>query len=187
MNNRIFLIVLTTFLTSTISGQELKDFFSTLSKNNLFNGSVVISKSGENTFSNFYGFSNIEKQEKITEKSQFTIASVTKTFTAIAVLQLKQQGKLKLEDPVQKYLNDFPYSAITIKQLLNNTSGLVDYYNLFDIVIKEQPEKLISNQDIIPTFIRFKTPLSFSPWKQMGIQQSQLLYCSLDYRKNIRN
>ncbi|PAM94381.1 hypothetical protein B4N84_15060 [Flavobacterium sp. IR1] len=163
MNKRIFLIVITTFLTGTISGQELKDFFSTLSKNNLFNGSVVISKSGENTFSNFYGFSNIEKQEKITEKSQFTIASVTKTFTAIAVLQLKQQGKLKLEDPVQKYLSDFPYSDITIKQLLNNTSGLVDYYNLFDIVIKEQPEKLISNQDIIPTFIRFKTPLSFSP------------------------
>lgn len=163
MNKRIFLIVITTFLTGTISGQELKDFFSTLSKNNLFNGSVVISKSGENTFSNFYGFSNIEKQEKITEKSQFTIASVTKTFTAIAILQLKQQGKLKLEDPVQKYLSDFPYSDITIKHLLNNTSGLVDYYNLFDIVIKEQPEKLISNQDIIPTFIRFKTPLSFSP------------------------
>lgn len=163
MNKRIFLIVVITFLTSTISAQELKDFFSTLSKNNLFNGSVVISKSGENIFSNFYGFSNIEKQEKITEKSQFTIASVTKTFTAIAILQLKQQGRLKLDDPVKKYLIDFPYSDITIKQLLNNTSGIVDYYNLFDIVIKEQPEKLISNQDIIPTFIRFKTPLSFSP------------------------
>jgi len=46
---------------------------------------------------------------------------------------------------------------------LNNTSGLAQEYTLFDTIIKEQPDKIISNQDIIPTFIRFKTPLSFSP------------------------
>ncbi|MFV8357775.1 serine hydrolase domain-containing protein [Flavobacterium sp. XS1P32] len=163
MKKRIFIILLTSFLTNTIAGQELNNFFSTLSKNNLFNGSVLISKSGEKVFSNFYGFSNIEKQEKISDKSQFPIASITKTFTATAILQLKQKGKLKIDDPVKKYLTDFPYSNITIKQLLNNTSGLAQEYNSFDSIMKEQPEKIISNQDIIPTFIRFKTPLSFLP------------------------
>ncbi|TCK56671.1 CubicO group peptidase (beta-lactamase class C family) [Flavobacterium sp. 90] len=163
MSKRIFLVLLTSFLTCSISGQELNNLFLTLSRNNLFNGNVVISKSGKNIFSNSYGFSNIEKQEKITEKSQFTIASVTKTFTSTAILQLVEKGKLGIDDPVQKYLQDFPYPNISIKQLLSNTSGLGQYYNLFDGIMKEQPEKLISNQDIIPAFIRFKTPLSFLP------------------------
>ncbi|EKT4535394.1 serine hydrolase [Flavobacterium psychrophilum] len=163
MKKRFFVILLTTFLANILSGQELNDFFSTLSKNNIFKGSVVISKSGKKVFSNSYGFSNIEKKEKINDKSQFPIASITKTFTATAILQLQQKGKLNINEPVQKYLTEFPYPNITIKQLLNNTSGLAQEYNLFDTIIKEEPEKIISNQDIIPTFIRFKTPLSFLP------------------------
>jgi len=163
MRKIFFLILLTSFFSITLSGQEFNDLFSTLSKNNLFNGNVIISKSGKTIFSNSYGFSNIEKKEKINRQSQFTIASITKTFTATAILQLKQKGKINIDDSVQKYLSDFPYQNITVKQLLNNTSGLAQYYNLFDTVIKEQPEKVITNQDIIPTFIRFKTPLSFVP------------------------
>ncbi|MEA9412680.1 serine hydrolase [Flavobacterium sp. PL02] len=163
MKKILFFILLYSFLTNTVSAQELNNLFSTLSERNLFKGSVVISKSEKTIFSNTYGFSNIEKKEKFNDNSRFPIASVTKTFTATAILQLKQKGKLKIDDPVQKYLSDFPYPNITIKQLLNNTSGLAQYYNLFDSIIKEQPEKIISNQDIIPTFIRFKTPLAFLP------------------------
>jgi CubicO group peptidase (beta-lactamase class C family) len=163
MNKRIFLILLTVFLTNTLSGQELNDFFSTLFKNNMFNGNAVVSKSGEKVFSNSFGFSNIEKKEKINDKSQFPIASISKTFTATAILQLKQKGKLKIDDPVQKYLQDFPYPNVSIRHLLNNTSGLAQYYHLFDSIIKEQPEKIISNQDIIPALIHDKIPLSFSP------------------------
>lgn len=160
---KLILILLTTFLMQQVPAQELNNFFSTLSKNKMFNGSALVSKPGENLFYQTYGFSNFETKEKISDASQFPIASVTKTFTATAVLQLKQKGKLNIDDPVQKYLSDFPYPEITIRQLLNNTSGLAQYYNLFDSIIKEQPDKIISNQDIIPTFIRFKTPLSFTP------------------------
>ncbi|PQA97769.1 hypothetical protein B0A69_00045 [Chryseobacterium shigense] len=160
---KIFVILLTVFLALSVSGQELNTFFSSLSKNNMFNGSAVVSQAGKDTFSGEYGFSNIEKKEKINGQSRFPIASITKTFTSTAILQLKQKGKLKIEDPVQKYLPDFPYSNISIRHLLSNTSGLAQEYNLFDRIIKEQPEKVISNHDIIPTFIRFKTPLAFVP------------------------
>jgi len=163
MNKQFFLILVTSILTVSVSGQKINDLFTTLTKNDLYNGSVLISESGKNIFSNFYGFSNAEKKEKITEKSQFPIASVSKTFTAIAILQLKQKGKLKLDEPVQKYLQDFPYPNISIRHLLSNTSGLTEYYHLFDNVVKEQPEKIISNADIIPTLIQNKIPLSFSP------------------------
>ncbi|MCT2561900.1 serine hydrolase [Chryseobacterium herbae] len=155
--------LLTVFLTISIPGQQLNTFFSTLYKNNMFNGSAVVSEPGKPIFSDHYGYSNIENKEKFSDQSQFPIASVTKTFTSTAILQLKEKGKLKIDDSVQKYLPDFPYPTISIKNLLSNTSGLADYYNLFDIIIQEQPEKIISNQDIIPTLIRFKTPLAFVP------------------------
>lgn len=160
---KLIVILMTTFLMQQIPAQELNKFFSNLSKNKMFNGSAVVSQPGENIFYQTYGFSNFETKEKISDASQFPIASVTKTFTSTAVLQLKQKGKLNIDDPVQKYLSDFPYPEISVRQLLNNTSGLAQYYNLFDSIIKEQPDKVISNQDIIPTFIRFKTPLSFVP------------------------
>lgn len=172
MKKLLLLLLITAFFTNTLSGQELNDFFTKLSKKNLFNGSVVISKSDKTIFSKNYGFSNIETKEKLNDSSQFPIASVTKTFTATAILQLQQKGKLNINEPVKKYLTDFPYPNITIKQLISNTSGLAQEYTLFDIIIKEQPEKIISNQDIIPTFIRFKTPLSFpsgSKWEYNNI------------------
>jgi len=163
MNKQVFLYFAALIFTSTISGQEIKKFFSTLSENELFSGSVLISKSGENVFSDFYGYSNIDKKEKITEKSQFPIASVSKTFTAVAILQLKQKGKLNIDDSVQKYLLDFPYPNVSIRHLLSNTSGLAQEYHLFDNVIKEKPDKIISNEDIIPALIDNKVPLSFAP------------------------
>ncbi len=163
MKNKLLFLWTTVFFINNFSGQELKELFSTLYEKKIFNGSAVASKSGEAVFSNQYGFSNMEQKEKMDEMSQFPIASITKTFTSTAVLQLQQKGKLKMEDPVQKYLPDFPYSNVSIRHLLNNTSGLAQEYHLFDTVIEENPEKLISNQDIIPTFLRFKTPLSFLP------------------------
>nr|WP_294779685.1 serine hydrolase [uncultured Flavobacterium sp.] len=163
MKKQVFLFFTALLFTGIISGQELQNFFSTLEKNNLFNGSVLISKSEKNIFSNYYGYSNLEKKEKINDKSQFPIASISKTFTSTAVLQLKQKGKLNIDDRVQKYLPDFPYPNVTIRHLLSNTSGLAQYYRLFDNLIKEKPEKNISNEDIIPALIENKTPLSFSP------------------------
>ncbi len=172
MKNRFLLLLLTAFFTNTLSGQELNNFFTKLSEKNLFNGSVLISKSDKTIFATHYGFFNIEKKEKLNDQSQFPIASITKTFTSTAILQLQQKGKLNIDEPVLKYLPDFPYPNMSIKHLLNNTSGLAQEYTLFDTIIKEQPEKIISNQDIIPTFIRFKTPLSFpsgSKWEYNNI------------------
>jgi CubicO group peptidase (beta-lactamase class C family) len=163
MNKQLFLHLTALLFTSIISGQEVKDYFSTLTKNDVFYGSVLVSKSGENIFSNSYGYSNVDKNEKINERSQFPIASLSKTFTAVAVLQLKQKGKLNLDDLVQKYLPDFPYPNVSIRHLLSNTSGLAQEYHLFDNAIKENPGKIISNEDIIPTLIHEKAPLLFAP------------------------
>lgn len=72
-----------------------------------------------------YGFADIKKQEKTTENTTYNAYSVTKTFTALAVLQLSEQKKLNIEQPIREYLPEFPYSSeITIQQLMTHSGGI---------------------------------------------------------------
>jgi CubicO group peptidase (beta-lactamase class C family) len=89
-------------------------------------GKVVLSKS--------YGIANVQDSVPVTEKSVFAINSCTKVFTAVAIMQLVEQGKLNLSAPVATYINDLPanWSTVTIKQLLTHTSGLPDELRLLD-------------------------------------------------------
>jgi D-alanyl-D-alanine carboxypeptidase len=71
------------------------------------------------------GFSEILNHQKITENTTYNVYSITKTFTALSVLQLAQQRKIDIEHAAQKYLHDFPYSPeITIRQLLTHAAGI---------------------------------------------------------------
>lgn len=72
-----------------------------------------------------YGFSKIERQIRTGNNTTYAGFSVTKTFTALAILQLAEKGKLNIDDEAKNYLNDFPYSpGITIRQLLTHTAGI---------------------------------------------------------------
>jgi len=72
-----------------------------------------------------YGFADIKNQEKTLKNTTYNAYSVTKTFTALAVLQLAEQKKLDIEQPIKKYLPEFPYSSeITIKQLMTHSGGI---------------------------------------------------------------
>ena len=71
------------------------------------------------------GYANILNKEYTMENTTYSAFSVTKTFTALAILQLAEKGKLTIDDEVKKHVNDFPYSAdITIRHLLNHTAGI---------------------------------------------------------------
>ena len=143
--------------------EKANDFFKELYNSKQFNGNVLIAQQGQIVYTKNWGFAELDKKVPLTDDSKFPIASVSKPFTATAVLQLRQKGKLQLDDAVQKYLPDFPYQEITIRHLLSNTSGLAQYYNLFDTIMVQYPDKRISNNDIIPAFIQYKTKLSFKP------------------------
>ncbi len=71
------------------------------------------------------GFADISNQKEITESTTYNAYSVTKTFTALAILQLAEQGKIDIRQSVKKYLPEFPYSSnITIQQLLSHSAGI---------------------------------------------------------------
>ena len=93
-----------------------------------FSGSVLVARDGHILFEKSYGMANYEWGIANSEKTKFHIASVTKTFTAAAILQLERAGKLKLNDPLSKYVPDFLNGErITIEQMLTHTSGLAGF------------------------------------------------------------
>lgn len=166
-NTYLLFILLLFVQNSSLFGQnkmqQVNQYFANLNHLKQFNGNILIAENNKIIYEKSLGFANFDKKNKLNKNSQFPIASITKPFTSTAILQLKQQGKLKLDDPVKNFLPDFPYQEITIRHLLSNTSGLGQYYNLFDSMMLQFPEKVITNSDIIPAFIQYKTPLQFTP------------------------
>lgn len=93
-----------------------------------------------------HGFANIRKQEKTTNNTTYNSYSVTKTFTALAVLQLYEKKKLDIEQAIKKYLPDFPYSSqITIKQLITHSGGIPNPIPLSWIHLKDEHQSFDRN------------------------------------------
>jgi CubicO group peptidase (beta-lactamase class C family) len=162
--------------------EELNDYFTALANDNGMNGNVLIARNGKIIYKKSFGFSDFASKKLNTDKSLFPLASISKTFTAVAVLQLKEQGKFKLDDPMAKYLPDFPYGYITIRHLLSHTSGLPDTDSLFEPLITKQPDKIFSIGDTVPALINYESnkSLLFEPgerwsYSSVGFQLLALL------------
>src|SRR5262245_10165433 len=97
-----------------------------LTEKNEFSGTVLIAKQGETVFSKGYGLANREHDVANSLETKFRLGSITKQFTAMCVMMLEREGKLTVQDPVCKYVEDCPESwkAITIRHLLTHTSGI---------------------------------------------------------------
>ena len=96
-----------------------------------FSGAVLVAKAGKPVFQAAYGNADCERKITNTEATKFRFGSMGKMFTAVAVMQLAQAGKIKLEDPIAKYLPNYPnkeVSAVTIYQLLTHTGGTGDIF-----------------------------------------------------------
>ena len=101
-----------------------------LSLKRKFNGAILIALDGKSDLIGTYGFSDVARTKPLTKQSSFRLASVSKQFTAMGIMILKEQGKLNYDNYVRDYLNAFPYPDITIRHLLTHTSGLPDYEKL---------------------------------------------------------
>jgi len=107
--------------------KQLEVLFNNKVKKLGFNGCVLIAQRGQIIFKKVAGFSNIKTNDPLKLNSAFQLSSTSKTLTAAAILLLKDQGKITLDDNVQKFFPQFPYSNITIKLLLTHRSGLNNY------------------------------------------------------------
>lgn len=109
--------------------EQLKQIDSLMKRSNqigVFNGNVLVSKNNKIIYNASFGFTDATKSNKLTTDYRFNIGSITKEFSAVALLQLQEKGKLKLDDKVSKFIPELPKWAneVTIKDLLQYTSGL---------------------------------------------------------------
>src|SRR5205085_4405810 len=104
-----------------------------LAASDAFSGAVLIAKNGVPFYRSVYGLANKGYNIRNRLDTKFNIASVGKMFTAIAIGQLAENGKLSFADPVGKYLTDYPNkevaAKVTIHHLLTHSSGLGDTYS----------------------------------------------------------
>ena len=92
-----------------------------------FNGSILVAKDGNILYEKYVGKADLRKNEMLNDSTSLHIASVGKTFTAVAILRMAQDNKLSLDDSLTKFFPGLPYPDITVKMLLNHRSGLPNY------------------------------------------------------------
>ena len=137
---------------------------------NHFMGSVLIARDGKPLFRKGFGLANVEHDVPNTAQTKFRIGSLTKQFTAAAVLLLQERGLLDVQDPIGKYVEDPPQSwaDVRIHHLLTHTSGIPSFTSFPDYVetwmIPSRPQK---------TMLRFRDkPLDFPPGRKLSYSNS---------------
>lgn len=172
---KIFLVVLIAPLLATAQWntkiQTVDSVLTQLYERQLFNGTVLIAEKGKVLYKKAFGIAGAD-QRPLTVSAAFNLASVSKQFFAMMVMMLKEQGKLRYDDAVQKYLPSFPYPAITIRQLMNHTSGLPEYFD-----VAERYRSLLdtlTNPSMLALMAAKKPALVFEPG-------SKFEYCNTNY------
>ena len=143
----------------------------TLARTGVPSASVAIVKDGQIAYVKTYGDAKLEPKTPAATQMRYSIGSISKQFTAAAILLLQEQGKLSLDDKVAKYIPDLTRAnEVTIRQLLSHTSGYQDYWPQ-DYVMKPMLEPITARK-IMDTWA--KKPLDFEPGHEVAIQQHEL-------------
>ena len=150
-------------------------FFASMLDGSGFNGGMIVAKGGNIVFEKYKGFINIDGKDSINASTSLHIASVSKTFTAMAVLKLQEQGKLNIDDSVTKYFPNFNYEGVTIKTLLNHRSGLPNYLYFMEKV-GWITDSIIQNKDVLKWLIERKGFI-----KDIGKAETRFTYCNTNY------
>ncbi|KAA6449174.1 serine hydrolase [Bacillus atrophaeus] len=141
--------------------QNLENLFRTLGENNQLNGAILVAEKGEILYENSFGLADFITKRPLHNKSVFELASLSKPFTALGIILLEQQGKLSYDDLIERWLPALPYMGITIRHLLNHTSGLPDYMDLFQHYW--ETDKIAVNKDVVNMLIKHQPPSYFPP------------------------
>ncbi len=127
--------------------KELDKLFNFLECNRLFSGVILLSLEGKVFYKRAIGRKSDSEEHSL--DSVFEIASISKSFTAMAILMLIDQKRMGLDDDITRYFPSLPYKGITIKNLLNHTSGLPDYMEWFEETSNWDHSRIATNKDVI--------------------------------------
>lgn len=162
MKNVIFYLVIG--LSVVVHAQDrvtrIDSLFTAMHAKGQFNGNVLIAENGNTVYKKSFGLRNEETKEALDENSIFELASVSKQFTAMAVVILQEKGKLKYDDKLSKFFPELGfYKDVTLRHLLNHTGGLPDYMELMEK--QWDHNHIATNRDIISMIATHKPAAIF--------------------------
>lgn len=159
----------------------VEDFYEKRLVKTGFNGAILVAKNGQVVFEKYRGFSNFVTQDFINEHTPFHLASISKTFTGMMVLKLWEDGKLSLDDTLQKYFPQLPYKNITIRLLLSHRSGLPNYLYFMDSMWDKK--KKMTNADVLNALIVHHPPVQAQPDKRFQYCNTNFMLLALIVEK----
>lgn len=142
--------------------------------NTNFNGGLLVAKDGNIVFEKYRGTVD-GSSDSISPNTPLHIASVTKTFTAMAILKLMQEGRLSLDDTLQRFIPAFNYNGVTVKTLLNHRSGLPNYLYFMEDFGWDK-NKFITNRDVLNYMVKYRKQI-----KNVGVPDRSFSYCNTNY------
>jgi CubicO group peptidase (beta-lactamase class C family) len=140
-----------------------------------FNGGILVAKNGNIVFEKYNGTGHLPGNDFITDSTPLQIASISKTFTAMAVLKLWQDGKLNIDDELSKYLTTFNYPGVTIRTLLNHRSGLPNYLYFME-KLGWNEKKTATNENVLNYLMEKKAAI-----ENIGPPDKHFSYCNTNY------
>ncbi len=159
----------------------IEDFYEKRLVRTGFNGAILVAKNGQILFEQYRGFSNFKTKDLINQHTPFHLASISKTFTGMAVLKLWEEGKLSLDDSLQKYFPQLPYYGVTIKMLLSHRSGLPNYLYFMDSIWDKHKE--MTNEDVLNALIVHHPRMQNLPGKRFQYCNTNFMLLALIVEK----
>ena len=150
-------------------------WYNTSLRSSGFNGGILVAKNGNIVFEAYNGNGHLNRHDVVDSLTPFHIASVSKTFTAMAVLKLWQDGKLNIDDEYSKYFPQFNYPGVTIRSLLSHRSGLPNYLYFMETLGWDKT-KLIQNEDVLNYLITRKPEIT-----NISSPNTHFTYCNTNY------
>lgn len=160
----------------------LNEYIDKLIASNDLSGSLLIAQGDRVIYERAFGFADMKRATKITPETRFNMASGSKMFTAIAIAQLVEKGKLSYSDPISKYFPDFPDAAFarkaTVHHLLSHTSGVNEYWT--DEYTKNW-KQITDVKQMLPWV--YKVGVAFEPGSRFQYSNSNFILAGLIVEK----
>lgn len=164
--SKISLFLFALFLSRCLYAQnnttavQLDSVLTALSEQHQFNGTALYAENGKVLYKKAFGAADIRTGAALQTNSAFNLASMSKQFITMCIMDLQEEHKLAFDDDMQKYIPELPYKNITIRNLMTHTSGIPEYFEYFQN--NRTPLDTLTNEKMIKLYAALKSPLDFA-------------------------
>jgi CubicO group peptidase (beta-lactamase class C family) len=163
---------------------HIEEVLNKLASHKQFNGTVLVAEKGKVIYKGAIGKADYANSTNLDINTSFHLASVSKQFTAMGIMMLEEEGKLNYYDTINQYLPDFPYTGITIENLLNHTSGVPDiseyipqFLGVWDTC------KIAENEDVLYMLSTMKPGIKFYPGRRFSYSNTGYILLAIIIEK----